>query len=250
MKKPQPRFLALWAATLPLLFTGCGPDETPKTNDPGIIIEIPEIPDDIIPSKPCETLYDNINEMFVGSVNNKLVHPELFSDTVLKQIVLKEASEVYVTFISSDASFNNTFGWYAYEESNPPQFGSEISWKILFPNVSEDVLDEGDRLQLGSDEFPAGTVIGFFLIMQGWEDGMVKSKGKTIHFTDSRLNPNQNQQHVLFKEEECGDIVLSFEDKPVDNFSDKDFNDIIFTITDNNEELTTTAFDLAKIVVK
>lgn len=115
---------------------------------------------------------------------------------------------------------------------------------ILFPHVSERVLRQGDRLRLGNAKFPAGTVIGFFLIIDGWERGEIHYDRQTF-FTDSGLNPNGEQQHVLYKHKELGDIVLSFEDVLTSTSSDKDYNDIIFTVTDNTTEAEVTNFDVS-----
>jgi hypothetical protein len=115
--------------------------------------------------------------------------------------------------------------------------------------VSNEVLKQGDMLRVGDGPFEAGTVIGFFLISRGWEDGIVDYTKRTI-YTNTGWNRNDYQQHVLFKEGECGDIVLGFEDRFLDmQDCDFDYNDIIMTIADNSEQLETTSFDLSKLVV-
>lgn len=217
--------------------------------DSGIKVDS-EVPEDVVNLKPCSTLYDSIIDMFPSSQDATENYPELFATTALKNITLETSSAVYVSYIAEEASYENSFGWYSYDSSNPPTSSSDIEWNIIFPHVSSEVLTAGDMVQLGDSEFAAGTTIGFFLIVQGWDgdEGVVRYKNKLVHFTDSELNKNNYQQHVLFKETQCDDIVLSFEDKQLDNSSDKDYNDIIFTISDNNEGLENTAFDLTDIV--
>jgi hypothetical protein len=113
--------------------------------------------------------------------------------------------------------------------------------------VSNRVLKQGDRLQIGDGKFPAGTIIGFFLIINGWEQGAVKFDRETF-YTDFALNTDGQQQHVLFQQKELGDIVLTFEDELTSQESDEDFNDIIFTVTDNKENKEVTNFDLTNVV--
>lgn len=234
------RPLSYLTLLLVLLIGSCQKDPEP----------IKEVPDDIIPTKPCSTLYADIMALFPEYDDNRGVLPELFSDTVQNKIVLTEQSEVYVTFISEGAFDSNSFGYYTYKKDNPPTSASDLSLHILFPNVSNTVLHQGDRLQLGDGTFPAGTVVGFFLVHKGWAWDHVTYKDRTIHYTDYNFNVNQHQQHILFKEGTCADIVLAFEDMPLDDETDFDFNDIIFTVSDNNNELETTRFDIDKIVVK
>jgi hypothetical protein len=114
---------------------------------------------------------------------------------------------------------------------------------VLFPDVSHTVLKPGNRLKLGEGKFAAGTVIGFFLIVGGWQDGTIDYDKPKI-YTDQKFNPNQAQQHILFEEKTCGDMVLAFEDLAGDPAtSDQDFNDILFTVSDNNDDKINTAFE-------
>lgn len=173
-------------------------------------------------------------------------------DTIQKKILITRETEVYVTFISEGAYYQNSFGWYEYDNSAEPPSQSNLNKRMLFPNVSQPPLKTGDKLQLGSHKFAPGTVIGFFLIIEGWQNGVVKYDAKT-HFTDTYLNENGAQQHTLFREKECGDIVLTFEDLPLSDTSnplyDKDYEDIIFTVSDNSGNLQTTSFDTEHMIV-
>jgi hypothetical protein len=209
--------------------------------------QLKERPDDIIPSKPCSTLYTSIMDRFPESKNNMKTQEVLFRDTVMKEILLTKESEVFVSFISEGAGYSNSFGFYSYMTGSKPQTASETNMQLLFPNASQKVLNQGDMIQVGDGKFPAGTVIGFFLIVDGWESGAV-NYNKTTVFTDPSLNSNNNQQHVLFKQNTCSDIVLAFEDMPLQEPGDHDFNDIIFTVADNSTQLETVSFDLQHIV--
>ncbi len=206
-----------------------------------------ELPPEIIPSKPCGTLYQGIMSMYPEHKRNNEVYSELFDPATEKRIVLKRETEVYATFISEGAGWANTFGYYTYNENSPPGSPNDIKKYVLFPNVSDNVLKQGDMLQLGDGKFPAGTVIGFFLIARGYENGLVHY-GKPTSYTDPHLNKNGYQQHILFKEGECGDIVLGFEDRTLDlKDCDFDYNDIIMTVADNREQLETVSFDLSRV---
>jgi hypothetical protein len=220
-----------------LLISGCSRES----------VRIKEIPDDIIHSKACPTLYGSIMEQFPEYKNNETNQELLFNTKAEKQVVLLQESEVYVSFISEGAGFSNTFGWYAYDSAAAPGSASEIKLNILFPVVSGMLLKQGDMLRLGNGKFKAGTVIGFFLIVGGWENKAINYNKLTL-YTDHYLNPNGQQQHILFKQKDCGDVVLAFEDKVLGEGSDADFNDIIFTVTDNRKDLEVATFDLRTVV--
>jgi Domain of unknown function (DUF4114) len=210
--------------------------------------KLSQVPDNIIPTKACPTLYSRIFELLPEYQNNELAQKILFADTVQKNVTLTVDSEVYLTFISEGASFHNTLGWYSYSSLTPPKSSKDFEWHILFPDVFDGILTSGDRLKLGDGKFKAGTVIGFFLIVNGWNQGTIDYT-RTTHFTNHSLNVDQKQQHILFEEKTCGDIILSFEDMPLSNInSDHDFNDIIFTISDNNSNLMNTAFKKTNLV--
>lgn len=225
-----------------IVFTGCKKEE--KT--------VKEVPNEIIRVETCATLYDRLN---VISPDTKLLentYPFLVSDTVQKQIILTRESEVFCTFIAEGAALKNTFGWYSYAQGKAPKSLNEANLHLIFPNVSSKgegggELVKGDMMQLGEKKFPAGTVIGFYLIIQGWQNGTIDYAGKTF-FTDYALNENGSQQHVLFKEKNCHDIVLGFEDLMIGTKNvDKDYNDIVVTISDNKDGYESVSFDTAKI---
>jgi len=197
------------------------------------------VPDDIEPTDPCETLMQNISELFPERVDVRNIHDDLFSDTAHLNINVKEETPVYVSFIDEGAGWRNTFGYYAYPEDNPPQSIDDLEKHIVFPNVSKvgegGGLDFGDRVQLGEGSFPAGTVIGFYLVAQGWKNGLTVD-GVYTQYTDRQFNIDQAQQSTLFVSSSCDDIVLTFEDITANSPScDHDYNDIILTIKDSKD---------------
>ncbi len=226
-----------------LFFIGCADDFSEKDNTEAF----EELPPEIIASKPCNTLYQGIMAMYPEHKRNNESHSELFDPATEKRIVLTRETEVYASFISEGAGWANTFGYYTYNVNSPPGSSADVKKYVLFPNVSDDILEQGDMLQLGEGKFPAGTVIGFFLIARGYENGLVHYN-KPTSYTDPHLNKNAYQQHILFKEGECGDIVLGFEDRALDHEDcDFDYNDIIMTVADNRDQLETVSFDLSAV---
>ena len=214
------------------------------------------VPPNVIPTKPCATLYSHIMSLFPEMHNNLQTYDKIFfsNDTISKRLVLTKASEVYVTFIGEGAGWKNTLGYYTYNESSPPTTSTDVTQHILIPNISGTGsgggLDAGDMVQVGTGKFPAGTVISFYLVSIGFDSGITGS-GRYTLFSDPWLNKNNYQQHLLFVEKNCGDIVMTFEDIRQDDYlpyQDNDFNDIIFTISDSRDPgKMPDSFDLTKL---
>jgi hypothetical protein len=209
------------------------------------------LPPIIIPTKPCPTLYDRIIELFPETANNMNRYPALFSDTTTKTVRLTKESEVYVTFIDEAAGWKNTFGYYYYNEANPPASVADLQKHVLYPNVSKigdgGGLQAGDMVKVGTGKFPVGTVIGFYLVAEGWKNGVLVD-GRYTHHTDTHLNIGSHQQHAMFKEQKCKDLVIIFEDIDQDDhlsYQDNDFNDIMFVVSDSSDpDKVTENFDL------
>jgi len=214
------------------------------------------VPPNVIPTKPCATLYSRILEMFPDTKNNMKTYDKLLftNDTISKKLVLIKASEVYVTFAGEGAGWKNTLGYYTYNEATPPSSPADITKHVVFPNISGKGegggLEAGDMVQLGTGKFPAGTVISFYLVSQGFDYG-VTVPGRYTLYSDPFLNINNYQQSLLFMEKNCGDIVMTFEDIRQDDtlwYKDNDFNDIIFTISDSKDpDKVSDSFDLTKV---
>lgn len=231
--------IAVYIILIFAVFTSCKKEEE----------KINEVPDDIIRVKMDTILYPRIKELFPDESNSVNNLPFLFTDTVQKRIVLTKESEVYIIFIAEGALYKNTLGWYSYQYSEPPTTESEIEKNIAFSNLSAvgygGLLKEGDMVKLGTDKFPAGTVISFFLISDGWKDGVIDYSQPT-YYTDYNFNLNTHQQHVLFREKKGGSLVLAFEDQSFSD-ADKDYNDILLNVTDNKDGFKIISFDLEKI---
>lgn len=204
-----------------------------------------QVPENIIDTEPCPTLYARILELFPENI--LISQDALFSDSAQKRVELIRDSQVYVTYLAEGAGYRNSVAWYSYHKDSPPTAGSQLDLHVLFPDVSSDILTPGNRLQLQADPFPSGTVIGFVLIINGWQGRVDFDKMKL--YTDYQFNANKRQQHILFMEKTCGELVLAFEDNiSQSDTADADYNDIIFTVSDNNTHDLNTAFKSDNIV--
>lgn len=228
----------LLVAALLLFLAACNKDK------------IDELPTDISKLQPIKNLVDTLDQVLAENGNLIVKNPVLFSDTIQKNIILTKASRVFVTFIDEETSKKNTLGWYAYPYAKPPASTSDVDAKILFPNISKvgdgGLLESGFTVQLGTETFPAGTVIGFFIVADGWDNGKI-NLDRPIYYTNYNLNPNGDQLHVLFKNAYSNYIVVGFED----NLSPgRDFNDLLFAVSDNNEGLESTSIDLSNMFIR
>jgi hypothetical protein len=157
---------------------------------------------------------------------------------------------VYVTFIDEFTDKKNSLFWYSYNLSDPPSGISDIKGDLIFPNLSKigegGLLESGATVQLGTGKFPAGTVIGFYIIANGWNDGTIRYSNPT-YYTNYSFNNGGEQFHVLFKNSYSHYLVMGFEDNVNPG---RDYNDVLFAVSDNIEGNEATSFDLNKVVVK
>lgn len=225
---------AFWSALLIICIASC------NGNDPES-----QRPDDIIETEICPTLFARILELFPENI--EIQQSILFNDTTQKKIELVKDTKVYVTYLAEGAGYRNSVVWYSYHKNSPPSSGSQLDLHPLFPDVSSDVLEPGNRLKLQDEEFPAGTIIGFALIINGWQGRIDYDRQKL--YTDYKFNANKRQQHILFMEKNCGELCLAFEDNiAMNDDSDADYNDIIFTVSDNNSDEKNSSFNQKGIV--
>ncbi len=212
--------------------------------------KITELPDNISKLSPVANILDSLKIILPEEGNALLNNPELFSDSIQKKIVLIKDSKVFVTFIDEAASYRNTLCWYSYNKLKPPLSVADIKGNVLFPNISKNgeggLLESGYTARLGTETFPAGTVIGFFLVADGWNDGAINYDNPT-YYTDANFNIGGEQRHILFKDSYSHYLIIGFEDY----FAGlKDYNDIFYSVSDNIEGNEATSFDLSKVVVK
>jgi hypothetical protein len=216
--------------------------------DEEVFKKVTPVPEDIFNVELCPTLLSNALSLFPDSRNNMQTHTQLFTGTTQQRIVLTKDTDVYVTFVTEAATIGNVLGYYIYDQNNVPGSSEDIDKQLIFPNVDKTYLNPGDTRRLGSAQLKAGTVIGFFLIVGGYRNDGVYFKRPTS-YTDQNWNADQAKQHVMYQESECSAIVIGFEDKnSASTNTDKDFNDIIFTVSDNIDDAPNTSFDLQNVV--
>ena len=182
----------------------------------------------------CNNLLPNLfNNVLPEQQNAITTHPEYFAHPA-KNIHIKEDAEVSLTFVSEGAGYKNILGYYTYDINNPPQTVDDLIKVVVFPNASAQnsggELIPGNTLKLlGS--FEADTMIGFFIIADGWRNQQITEGFYTQH-TDAFLNNNNQQQALIFHDTTCNSTIICFEDISVPN-GDKDYNDAIFQIQAN-----------------
>ena len=91
-------------------------------------------------------------------------------------------------------------------------------------------------------EFEAGTVIGFFIISNGWKGKI--TDGLYTQYSDIAFNTSDFQQSLIFHDQTCNATIICFEDISIPN-GDKDYNDAIFQIKAEPE----TAIDTSDYII-
>lgn len=187
------------------------------------------LPECITNEELCENLLPDFKVLLPEQENALINHPEYFTNEN-REIVLTETANVSVTFVMEGAGFTNSFGYYTYDVNNPPQSVEDIraSMRIIFANASAaggygGSLLEGDQVDLGS--FEAGTVIGYFLIANGW-NGYDVTEGLYTFYTIPEFNRDGTQQTIMMYSESCGALLTTFEDVHISG-GDRDYNDIV-----------------------
>jgi LruC domain-containing protein len=165
-------------------------------------------------------------------------HPQYFAQSNEHNLVLNDACNVWVTFVSEGAGYRNVLGFYTYTKEKPPVKAADIdSIHIIFPNVSFSNsgggLASGNKVYIG--RFAPGIEIGWVLIADGFRNGTI-TNGNWMLYSDMNLNPevapDKKQHTVLCNDIGRGKFLLSFEDVRRENASsDNDFNDAIFYVT-------------------
>ncbi|MGQ3679471.1 DUF4114 domain-containing protein [Tenacibaculum discolor] len=183
----------------------------------------------------CSSLLPNIYANVLPERQNAIeAHPEYFTNP-LKNIVVKEETELYLTFVDEGAGYKNVLGYYTYQEGSVPTSEDQLDKVVIFPNASAKgsggELIKGNTMRL-LGTFEPGTVVGFFLIANGWRNGSI-TDGYYSQYTDIDFNLSGRQQSIIFYDKTCNSTVIAFEDISVPN-GDNDFNDAIFEISASN----------------
>jgi len=182
--------------------------------------------------------YEYVDPDFITRINVSLpewssvpaTHPEYLAEGNQTNIHLLDEAAVSVTFVHEGAGYKNALGFYTYDhDTGPPTLKEDLDLWIFFPNTSIPPFQSGDKITLGT--FPAGTVIGWFLVANGWSpSSQIVTEGIRIVFSDPQYNTDAvgYKQHNVFLYDEIEEkYVIAFEDlqRP---WGDEDFNDAVF----------------------
>ncbi|NLR94592.1 Ig-like domain-containing protein [Flammeovirga agarivorans] len=190
-------------------------------------------------------------ELFQYIYDTISIATEAFIEEHNRNFLVVETGAVYITLGFEDADWFNTLGFYTYPHNDPPESIADIenTKTIVFPKLdTENTINNGFQLYLG--DYTAGTVIGFFLVSQGWDhtapdkvsaivdgrytlysnsdlnEGVVDPDGTEIGFlTHSVVVANRRTTER--------DFLLCFEDD-IEN-ADYDYNDAVFFVHSSPE---------------
>jgi LruC domain-containing protein len=165
-------------------------------------------------------------------------HPQYLQDGITTNFIITDSSDVWLTFVTEGAGYKNSLGFYTYDnDEGAPQDPASLDHVLVFPNVSLNGsggnLPPGTKIYLG--RFGAGTIMGWFLVQNGWQSGANVSSLAQILYSNREFNPQSpqyNQQSILLYDAASEIFLVAFEDivRPA---GDNDFNDAVFFVTAN-----------------
>lgn len=196
-------------------------------------------PSDVIPT----SLLNDLNAALPSMVSVPVNHPSWLDDAQYKRtLLLTQAADVWVTFVSEGAGYRNTLFYYKYHKNHPPQSVNDIdSLYLIFPNASllssGGALVAGNKVSLG--RIGADTVIAYGIAANGYNinNGTI-SNGMGLLFANKDFNPESNpalRQHlVILRDVASSKYIMGFEDlNRSSSGCDHDFNDVMFYTTSN-----------------
>lgn len=151
---------------------------------------------------------------------------------------VKKAANVKVRFVGGTSAAASAFGYYCYKKGATEQEIAAAKKYIVFPNtktgqgikggecmklhyIDENGVDQGE-------DFPEGVNIGWFIRNDAFRNGNV-GNGHGMFYSTTSLNSDKRTHTAAFKVNDF--IVLSFED-----WTDADYNDVIFNVWSNPVE--------------
>lgn len=168
-------------------------------------------------------------------------HPQYLDPSVQTNLKLDEQAQVWLTFVTEGAGFQNALGFHTYPSNEQPQNRSEITTHtIVLPNASLDgsggKMNSGDTVYLGM--FDPGITMGFFLVADGFIKKNDVSTTAPRYYSNQHLNeesnPAKKQHSILVFDPVSQRFVIGFEDLPRSaGASDDDFEDLVFFLTVN-----------------
>ncbi|MCF7918734.1 MAG: LruC domain-containing protein [Candidatus Cloacimonetes bacterium] len=185
-------------------------------------------------------MLQRINTSLPESVALTESHPQYLADGITTNLVIEDSSDVWLTFVTEGAGYRNALGFYTYDqETGPPADPEELEHFIVFPNCSltgsGGGMQSGMQLYLG--RFGAGTIMGWFIVQNGWINGLYVDEDDLRFYSDSQYNPEEDEEYkqhsVLLFDAESEFFLLAFDDQVRPDGGDNDFNDAVFFATAN-----------------
>ena len=198
-------------------------------------------PNYIDSSKECDLNWKEWRTVSQALPEWKKVNPDC---TEIEFIYVKKEAEVWVSLLSAKSLFNNTLGYYCYEEGMAKEDVAEI---VALPRTDIALLNSkglkagqyvklkylNPKTQKFEDKFPAGSRIGWVLHRSGFRCLSSKVSDGTYQFyTNKAWNPEKkNKVHSAIFSTSEGNVILGFEDLYNDVIlADNDCNDVVFHV--------------------
>lgn len=189
--------------------------DTPVPSTPPAFAPVP--PGTFTNSGACGLDGSDLLETYLPERTN--VDAEFLNPIYDPDLVIGEATQVYVTFFDEGATYLNSLGYYVYPDGafdglSKGVIDSDASGVVslgeldaipgveigmVFPAAAKQnfggPLLSGDAVAIGDARtFEPGQRLGFFLVQDGWDNGAVRGFGQTdtggpVFYTTDRLNP-------------------------------------------------------------
>lgn len=191
------------------------------------------LPEGLYQKSVSSGLVDQVFNLFPESVE---VNPDYIDGSLDPNLYLQQDATATLTFIDEGAGYWNSFGYFLFDEN-----GSVLEEHLLFGNASKEdgggLLTPGDSIDFGRsynsdgsiNPFLAGTNIGFFVTPNGWDNPQFPQPDYNFYTLDG-LNPDGDRHVAMVYSSEYDSLIVGIEDIWWD-WSDKDSNDILFTVT-------------------
>lgn len=194
------------------------------TNIPTAVAVVPEKPKNTFQVQVCESSRNAIRDYLPERTN---VNAAFLDTQYDPNLVIGEATQIAVTFNDEGAGYQNSLGYFTYQEDTftglthgsinadgvngvsirELQALDGVETGLVFAKAAAvgkgGPLEHGDTALLGDGiEFEAGTRVGFFLIQDGWDIDHVKGYGADeqdplVFYTVDMLNPENDADDDL-----------------------------------------------------
>jgi len=200
------------------------------------------IPDYIIKDERGYPIQGNTPEGLLTRLNAS-IRPEDAGNGDIK--VLKDNTTIDLVFLDGKGTYINTLGYYYYEEE--PGDIEALPKYVAFPwsnSTGTGYLWEGnkihlkyfgkDGLQEATDEFPKGVTIGWFILVNGFNNptnnNATLDYKKPIRYSNEKFNKNQTKYCARYYDEETETSAITFEDYSTSDptASTYDYKDVVF----------------------